>query len=311
MTRIVLLFGIFLAIAMPAEAGKISNSTGTFFDADRGRKIPYKISFPKPLEGRYAVIVISHPLGGSRDSNELLGRHLASNGFIVVHVQHEGSDESLLRGISNRRMAPLVLAQSLRDPANARNRFQDIPFVISQLTRLNDEDKQFKDHLNLDALGMAGHSYGATSTMVAAGEQVGLAGASFKVPSLRAGLTLSPSPPTGGTKPEQAYKAISIPLFHVTGTMDVSLVEGRGLTAADRTKPYRALSIPNQYLLVLDGADHTAFSNESRDKRAMAAVLNGALAFFQAYLSNDKSAESWLQNEFRKTLTDRDVFEKK
>ena len=41
----------------------------------------------------------------------------------------------------------------------------------------------------------------------------------------------------------------------------------------------------------------------------MIAILNGALAFFQAYLLDDANAEKWLQTEFKKTLDGKDVFE--
>jgi predicted dienelactone hydrolase len=310
MAKRTLLFGVLLFTVFAAAAEKIDDKSGMFVDTARDRKIPYKIDYPKPLEGQHAVIILSHPLGGSRDSNEALARHLAGHGFIVVRIQHQGSDDGLLQGIRDRRMAPFRLAQSLRDPRNAQNRFLDTLFVVSELPNLNSADKQLKGHLNLQALGMAGHSYGATSTMVAAGERVGAISASFKVPMLKAGLLMSPSP-SETSNVERAYGDISIPLFHMTGTLDESLVEGRNVHASDRTKPYRLLSISNQYLLVLNGADHIAFSNESHDKRYMVAVLNGALAFFQAYLNDDRNAENWLRNEYKKTLAEGDEFEYK
>jgi predicted dienelactone hydrolase len=309
MIRIVLWSIPVLLFWQSAFAGGVSDKDGVFVDASRSRQVPYKIYYPKPLDGLHAVIIVSHPIGGSRDSNKALGKGLASSGFVVVHIQHEGSDADLLKGIRDRRMVGVRLAQSLRDPRNAQNRFLDVPFVVQQLTELNANDKMLKGYLNLDALGMAGHSYGAVSTMVAAGERVGAVGASFRVSSLRAGLVLSPSPPAAGQTTERAYGDVTIPLLHVTGTADVSLLEGRDLAPADRTKPYRSLAIPNQYLLILNGAEHKDFSNEASNQKYMESIVTGAAAFFRAHLNNDKDAEAWLQNEYRKSLRTGDVFE--
>jgi predicted dienelactone hydrolase len=304
----ILLLAVIAIWTAQAWASKFDDVSGAFVDASRNRKVPYKIYFPKPLDGKYPVVIVSHGIGGSRESNVQLGKHLASNGFVVLNIQHEGSDEALLQGVRDRRLAQLKLAQSLRDPRNAVNRFLDVPFVVAQLSILNDSDKQLKGHLKIDALGMAGHSYGAISTMVAAGERVGAEYASGKVSSLRAGLLLSPSPPRDGADVERVYRDVSIPLFHMTGTEDASLLDARNVSPSDRVKPYRLLSVPNQYLLVLNQADHKSFSNEAHDKRHTAAILDGALAFFNAYLRDDRDAEQWLRTEYKKTLAPQDVF---
>jgi predicted dienelactone hydrolase len=315
------LFGLLLCLTVglgvDAWASSFDSKTGDFEDAARGgRKIPYRILYPKPLDASYPVVIISHGLGGSVDSNESLGKHLAGHGFVVVHIQHEGSDESLYKGLRDRHAVQIALQRSLLQPANAANRFLDVPFVVLQLAVLNEHDKQLKGHLNLAALGMAGHSYGAISTMVAAGELVGARSQSVKVPSLRAGLLMSPSPPRAGADIERTYADVTIPLFHITGTNDESLVDARITDPQERTKPYRSLNIANQYLLVLNNADHATFADKhmgprdsALDKKHMASVLNGALAFFQAYLLDDKKAEAWLRDDYKSVLDASDTFE--
>ena len=311
------LVAVLVACSFSAVAANFDDKAGAFTDAARDRKIPYRIYYPKPLDGQYPVVIFSHGLGGSRDGNEQFGKHLAGRGIIVVHVQHAGSDEGLIEGVRDARMAQVKLAQSLRQPVNAQNRFLDVAFVVTQLSILNETDKLLKGHLNLQALGMAGHSYGAVSTMVAAGELIGARNLSLKVPTVRAGILLSPSPPRDGADIARAYKDVSIPLFHMTGTHDVALVDARDVTAKDRLIPFQSLSIPKQYLLVLDQAEHMTFSGRrigtreeaKLDKEHMIAVLNGALAFFRAYLLDDLDAEKWLQTEYKKTLDGKDVFE--
>jgi pimeloyl-ACP methyl ester carboxylesterase len=201
---------------------------------------------------------------------------------------------------------------------NAINRFQDVPFVIDQLPKLNTTDETLKEHMNLQSVGIAGHSYGSISAMVAAGERMGDRYTSFKVPSIRAALSLSPSPPREGLEASRAYADISIPIFHMTGTDDTTMLGGAGdVRPKDRLVPYQSLAIPNQYLLVLNKADHATFSGQrigtrdekKPDKEHMTAVVNGALLFFEAYLKDNKDAEKWLRTEFKKSLKPGDTFE--
>ena len=42
-------------------------------------------------------MTVSHGLGGSHEGYAYLGRHLASHGYVVVHVTHLGSDTDALR----------------------------------------------------------------------------------------------------------------------------------------------------------------------------------------------------------------------
>ena len=315
MKRTMLLTALLVCCAT-ALAANHDDKKGSFKDTSRNRDIPYKVYYPKPLEGQYPVIIVSHGLGGTREGNQQLGRRLASNGFVAIHIEHEGSDDSVLKGARDPRAARAAARQSLSFET-ALARYQDVPFVVTQLPSLNASDKQLKGHLNLEALGMAGHSYGAISTMVAAGERVTPRYVSFKVPTLRAGLVLSPSPPSERLDAVKAYQDISIPLFHMTGTNDDSPIDTRPVTAKDRPTPYRTLKIGKQYLLILDGADHMTFSGRRigtkdelpQDKNQMEAVLSGAVAFFQAYLKDQADKETWLRSEYKKTIKENDVFE--
>src|SRR5436305_11540107 len=67
-------------------------------DTARKRPVPVKIYSPEKGPGPFPVIVFSHGLGGSRETYEYLGRHWASHGYVVAHVQHEGSDDQVWKG---------------------------------------------------------------------------------------------------------------------------------------------------------------------------------------------------------------------
>src|SRR5699024_7666657 len=100
---------------------------------------------------------------------DYLGINWASHGYICVHLQHPGSADSVWKN------APLLdRLQALQDAAlnvqNAINRPYDVAFAIDQLTRLNQTDVRFRKRLDLDHIGMAGHSFGSYTTLAIAGE---------------------------------------------------------------------------------------------------------------------------------------------
>jgi predicted dienelactone hydrolase len=86
------------------------------------------------------------------------------------------------------------LRQSLGDVQNLDNRLKDIPFVLDELARRN-ATGPWAGRLDLNRIGMAGHSYGARSTMFAAGQWVERTGSSAKEPRIKAALLLSPNLP--------------------------------------------------------------------------------------------------------------------
>ena len=314
---------IFILCLLPsglkaADSCRIVN--GKFADDSRNRVVPFRVYFPNPLQERYPVVIFSHGLGGSRNASAYLGRHLAENGYIAFHIQHPGSDNTVWQNSGSDRAGIMhTLEASLRNPRNALNRFQDIPFVLDQLGERDVSDPVFRGHLDLGRIGMAGHSYGARSTMFAAGERVGRGYRSFKDSRISAGVILSPNLPRRSIDLEQAYQDIDIPLFHITGTRDGSpLPSSRNMGPARRTKPYQYIdnNIP-QFLLVLDKADHMTFSGRrldtpeetETDQHHIAAVQRGVQAFYDAYLKGDGKALKWLRKDFVKTLHKADRFE--
>src|SRR5438094_5772210 len=98
-------------------------------DEARNRDVPVKIYFPADAAGPVPVVLFSHGLGGTRETYEYLGRQWAANGYVVVHLQHVGSDDSAWRG-QDRPM------QSMRRAINvqgALDRVGDVKFVLDQL----------------------------------------------------------------------------------------------------------------------------------------------------------------------------------
>ena len=299
--------------AAVVEAADIE--TGRFHDSNRGRDIPYKAYWPATVTGPVPVVIFSHGLGGTREAATYLGEALADAGYLSIHIQHAGSDRSAGGNARSRQERRENLRRSVRDRSTLLNRLQDVPFVVDELARRNRSGK-WAGRMDLSRIGMAGHSYGARSTMYAAGERVGPRARSFKEPRIKAGVVLSPNTPRRRFDPAVSYQDIDIPLFHITGTEDGDPSRG-SFGPSQRIKPYQLGSAGEKYLLVLKDADHATLSGnrvkrgraKPKDRAHLAAVTNGAVAFFDAYLRGETAKQNWLRNQFPKRLAQDDRFE--
>ena len=136
-------------------------------DKARQREVPVKLYFPKSGDGPFPVIIFSHGLGGSRDGYEYLGRQWASHGYVSVHLQHKGSDTAVWKGQAKPMEA---MRQSLKDLRNSINRPLDVRFAIDQMEKMNRDKGPLHGRLDLNIIGMAGHSFGAWTTLAVIGE---------------------------------------------------------------------------------------------------------------------------------------------
>jgi predicted dienelactone hydrolase len=267
-------------------------------DAERGREIPLRIYLPAG-DAPAPVVLFSHGLGGSREGYAYLGQHWAARGYAVVALQHPGSDDAVWRDVPPRqRLAALREAAS---PANFLLRVHDVPAVLDQLERWNGEaDHPLAGHLDLDTVGMAGHSFGAVTTQAVAGQSVGRGRQPFTDERIDAALALSPSSPRRGS-PQRAFGQVEIPWMLMTGTEDVAPIGDADV--ASRLAVFPALPPGAKYELVLDGAQHSAFSDRPlpgdapRNPNHHRAILTLSTAFWDAWLRDDPAARAWLDGD--------------
>jgi len=97
-----------------------------------GRDIPLKLYYPAAKEGeRFPLILWSDGLGGSVDGAGFLSRFLCANGYVVLHIQHPGTDSRLWEGKPGH---PWDVIRNTHIPRKASlDRFLDIPFVLDNL----------------------------------------------------------------------------------------------------------------------------------------------------------------------------------
>ena len=272
---------------------EIVSKTFEVKDAGRDRTLPIRVYLP---EGKKPapVILFSHGLGGSRDNNPYLGNHWAKRGYAVVFVQHPGSDESVWKDAG-----PLEKVTAMRQAASIDNylkRTKDVPAVIDALAKWNGEPEHaLAGRLDLEHLGMSGHSFGAQTTQAVAG-QGARPRMSLAEPRIDAAVMMSPSPPAAGD-PTKAFAPIKIPCLLMTGTHDDSPIGNT--TPADRLKVFPHLQQAPAWQVVFDQATHMDFgqSGKGSPTRYHQATLALTTAFWDAELKADPAAKAWLRGE--------------
>ena len=249
----------------------LTSTNVTWHDAARQREVPVKIYAPAGGTN-LPLVVFSHGLGGTREGYAYLAGHWATNGYLCVVVQHPGSDDTAWRGHADK-------AASLRAAAsaeNARLRPQDVSFVITQMLR--------DPRVNTNAIGVAGHSFGAHTTLAVVGMRLGTQ--SYRDPRVTAAIPMSAPRPLAA-----ALADINVPCLHLTGTKDDSPLFGT--TAKDRRFPFDNIKGPGQWLVTFDGATHMTFAGQGEAKH-LDAIRTITTRFWDAHLKRDADAKKWL-----------------
>jgi predicted dienelactone hydrolase len=218
-------------------------------DPARGRELPLLLRLPGS-PGPWPWVLYSHGLGGNREGGWVWGQAWADAGFAVLHLQHPGSDSTTLRqGL-----------RALRAAASAEQlnqRVADVVFVLDEVARQAARGAAPWSQLRLDAVGMAGHSFGARTTQSIAGERLPVPGGGVDARP-KAFVALSPSAPRQGSL-QQAFGAIRRPMLLATGSNDGDPFDAF-TTGEPRAGVYQGLPEGQRALLWLQGADHMSFA---------------------------------------------------
>ncbi|MBX7244774.1 MAG: hypothetical protein K1X53_04705 [Candidatus Sumerlaeaceae bacterium] len=271
-------------------------------DTKRNRTVPIRITYGEGVTSTQPVVLFSHGLGGNRDAGSLWAEHWASHGFLVVHLQHPGSDESLWKGLdAGERLDGL---RSGMTPAQLIARVEDVNFVLAELVSRQRAGEKVLARAELRHIGMAGHSFGAQTTQAVAGQK-------FPIPlpvgprpgetRIVAAIAFSPNARSSANLDRQ-FGSITMPFLSLTGTKD----EVPSLTnqpASDRLLPYQHMPAGGKILVNFEGADHMVLGGHNLrreatplDKTIQEDVKVLTLAFWEAYLKDNAMAKSYLSD---------------
>ncbi len=134
-------------------------------DLQRGRSLTTDLYLPE-IVSNAPLVVISHGLAGDRKGFIYLAEHLASHGFAVAALDHPGSDrrqlEALLRGFD----------REIAKPTEFSDRPRDISYLLDELTRLGAANGPFANRLDMNRIGIIGHSFGGYTALALGGAQL-------------------------------------------------------------------------------------------------------------------------------------------
>ncbi|MFM8733151.1 MAG: prolyl oligopeptidase family serine peptidase [Phycisphaerales bacterium] len=274
------------------------------------RRVPIRIHVPAGA-GPFPVIVVSHGAGGDRDTHFGQAQHLASHGYAVLCVEHVGSNRERLRE-GGLRMGKTLEAMT-RDAVEVLARPKDVSFAIDQASRWNRDHERLRGRLDLERVGVMGHSFGAYTTMVACGMRPALdwltprvdpgtgLGPDLRDRRVRCGVALSPQ---GVGEPffvEESFGSLRVPLLGITGSKDDQQGER---PAAGRKDAFARWPAGDHRLVWIVNARHGDFTSASgasgrslpsptrEDVQPVTQAVT--LAFFDIHLRGDTDAANRL-----------------
>ena len=291
------------------------------------RNYPVDLYLPQQAQPS-PIIVISHGLGEDRLSFAYFARHLASHGFGVAVPEHPGSSAKQV----------MAVLESKTDRVSAPTEFVDRPlditYLLNQLEERSQTNPQLRGRLQLDHVGVMGHSYGGYTALA-------LAGAPFNWSQLQqdCGPTLAQTLNVSLllqcqvlTLPQRTYalrdprvKAVlavnplTSSVFGPTGLQQIQPAVMMVAAGADtitpalleQIQPFTGLTGPHNYLVLMKAATHFSTIGESEtDPRGILAdpfvgpspevaqdYLKGlGLAFFRAHVLNQPQAQALLNS---------------
>lgn len=277
---------------------EINSYLDDWHDSSRERTVPVRIYLPTAcrLEGKRPVVLLSHGLGGSRDGFEYLGRNWSEHGYVVIALQHPGSDIDVR---VHRAPGETIIAALAKNttPKNAQDRVNDVRFVLDQL-----EQGRLETAIDMNRIALGGHSFGSHTTFALIGR------APYEPDArIKAAVVMSPNTPEG-RDPQKVHQRIATPILHLTGTRDRSPIDKK-FDPIDRRIPFDHITGCDQYYVVFRDGTHLLFSGHARplgltllEQKYQSVIADLIRRYFDAYLSDDPSQHDFFEQNLHTLL---------
>lgn len=231
-----------------------------WYDSQRKRAVPVRLYLPKNTASPSAsvpLVVFSHGMGGSRNGYSYLADDWASHGIASLHLQHVGSDRSLWQGAA---LSVLWKVQEAAGSDEAIARALDVRFALDRILA-----SPYADRIDKARIAAAGHSYGANTSMLAAGANVIHDGKLLDLadPRIKAAVLISSPPFYGEQDFSSILRTVTVPTLHITSTADVIDIPGFNSGIEDRIRVFDAMGGRSKTLAVFKGGSHSIFTDRA------------------------------------------------
>ena len=318
---------------------QVDKTTWNLTDPTRNRKIYVDVYKPQQMtEDKTPVVIISHGLSSSPEAFEEKAKHLASYGYVVVLPQHPGSDEKQTKDLIEGYSRQLFLVNEFID------RPQDITYTLDELERRN--EAEFKGKLDLENVGIFGHSFGGYTALAVAGATIDFdrleRNCNLDIGNLNTALllqcrALKLAPQEYNFRDERikavfTVNPVNASIFWKTGLSKIMIPTFISAGSYDPATPFifeQARSYPflgsnESYLQLEEGQAHVDFAELDAGISNMLEKVTGLtlpspdlldnytnsmmLAFFQVYINKDNNYRPYLQSSYTKYLSEKQEF---
>lgn len=262
-----------------------------------------RLYLPQSLAKPAPVVILSHGFGSEAKSFNYLGEHLASYGIAAVSVEHIGSDYNyklkFLEGANKNAIAPQEFIE----------RPLDVHSVLDELERRNSNNLALKGDLDLNKIGVIGHSLGGYTALALAGAEIDVARLRHQCPNKKIDLNMSLlmqcqakdlvaqqkladprikgviaiSPIASAILGEKSLSKIFIPTAIVSGNKDIIAP-----VVQEQVYPFTWLSAKDKYLAMMIPGDHFSISElppkEPKNHTIIEEFVGKRMASGQSYI---------------------------
>ena len=256
------------------------------------------------------LIVFSHGFGGNLDAFPKTSEAWARAGYAIAHPTHADSlrpapdrtplGEELAKMFQLRAQGGLVgergeaFVRMLDDPAHLDGRSSDVAGVLAAAGGAGGLPEPLRGRIDTARMGMAGHSYGAYTSLALGGAEVTRNGAkkSFAEPRFAAFMPISAQGVGRMGLDRRSFDGMRRPGLWITGSKDF----GAGQETPDwRLHGYEMSPPGDKYSLFVADARHGDFDDPPGGPQVGAALRSREIAFWDAYVRGDAAAKAALK----------------
>ncbi|WP_442600064.1 alpha/beta hydrolase family protein [Neobacillus sp. D3-1R] len=299
----------------------------TFTDSGEKRKVNIEFWYPKNADGKYPLIVFSHGAFGIKASNTSTYENLASNGYVVVSIDHPYHSLFTRDTVGKMTLGDQSFMQEVEDVNNGvyddaktfeleqkwlKLRTDDINFVIDSIkqqagTQTTDEVYQ---HIDTNKIGLMGHSLGGAAAEKLGRDRQDIAA----VINLDADL-LGEYLEVENGKPIINKDIYPVPLLSIYSDTMKNLMDDVTDPSIVLPQQYISDTAPDAYEVYIKGTNHLSLTDlplvspvlanlingssdkgnttETADKYKVLQKMNGiVLEFFNSYVKGEGSFQS-------------------
>ncbi len=331
-------FATWLDLRVPGSF-KVEQQVLTLKDKSRDRLLTVYLYKPQRWRSpKTPVVIISHGLASRPQDFGKRAEHLASHGYLVVLPQHSGSDLSRLQEMLEGYYRDIFSLNEFID------RPLDISFVIDELEKRN--QSQFEGRLNLQEVGVIGHSFGGYTALAVAGAQIDfqnldkacnggnwdpnlslllqcraleLPRKAYNFRDKRVKAVIAANPVNSSIFGSKGLSQIQIPVLLAAGSYDPATP-----AVFEQIRSFPWLATPHKYLALAEGQAHVDFSQLDAGATQLIDSLPNltlpdpvlidnyanamSLAFFEVYLLDNAKYRPYLQASYAAYLSRQEAF---